>query len=558
MCGIVAIYDKTGRNNTRKAKKMLKSMRHRGPDGIKVYHHGPVTLGITRLAMVNTQAKPTIFGNETNNIFCVFNGEIYNYKKLRADLIEAGHVFETDFDGEVIIHLYEQYGDKFVQYLDGMFAIALYTNERLLLATDSCGIKPLYYTSAPDDLFLFSSELRPILKLYPKHRISQPGLASYLQYRFVAYPFTIFNDIHKFGSREIKTVSRHGIKEKQYTLKISKIKSLRQSFIADLKNYESDEIKIGTFLSGGLDSSIINSSISKSCHAFTIQYPNAPKINETTYASIVAKHNNLMHHIETLPVTKLPSILKKTIVSLEEPLYSTVAPCTYFLASRAKDYVKGVICGDGADEMFIGYNYIRTALNNKNAEIETYKQQISWLSSNNLSKLFYKKPRKIHLIRTKSTPLDAMMEFERTYRLSCYHLFRLDKLTMANSIEGRVPFLSHSVLNYISSKSNTELLTTPAKQDLIKTFKNILPKEITSRKKQPFTAPFIEWQESCLQKDMIRTFKNKKLCSIFNLNSNNLVALLLSKSKDYSDYTALWGVYMLLLWAKYYKKNILL
>lgn len=556
MCGIVAIYDKSGKNNARKVKKMLKTMRHRGPDGMKVYHHGAVSLGITRLAMVTPQAKPTIFSNETTDIFCVFNGEIYNYKKLRDDLIKKGHIFKTDSDGEVIVHLYEQYGKKFVQYLDGMFAIALYTNEQLLLVTDSCGIKPLYYT-AQDNLVLFSSELRPILKLYPKHHISQQGLASYLQYRFVAYPFTIFCDIYKFGPREIKTVSADGIKNEQYKLNAHKNRSLRQNFISDLKNYESDEIEIGTFLSGGLDSSIINSALSKSCHAFTIQYTNAPKINETNYAGIVAKQKKLTHHIETLSASKLPTILKKTAISLEEPLYSTVAPCTYFLAFRAKRYVKGVICGDGADEMFIGYNYIRTALNNKGTELETYKQQISWLTPQNVAKLFYAKPQKMHLIQANSKPLDTIMEFERTYRLSCYHLFRLDKLTMAHSIEGRVPFLSHSILNYISRKSNTELLTTPAKQDLIKAFKNILPKEILSRKKQPFTAPFIEWQESCLQRDMIKTFKNKKLCCLFNINSDNLLALSLSKSKDYSDYTALWGIYMLLLWAKHYNKNIL-
>lgn len=532
-------------------------MRHRGPDGTKIFHHGPVSLGITRLAMVNTSAKQTIFHNETNNIFCVFNGEIYNYKKLRANLIKEGHVFKTNSDGEVIVHLYEQYGKKFVQYLDGMFAIALCDRDQLVISTDFFGIKPLYYTTTPDNLILFSSELRPILGLYPKHRISQQGLASYLQYRFVAYPFTIFNDIYKFGPHEIKMVSCHGIKNERYKLNTNKIRSLKQSFLSCLNNYESDEIEIGTFLSGGLDSSIINSAISKPCHAFTIQYTNAPKINETNYADIVAKHNKLTHHIEPLFATKLPTILKKTIISLEEPLYSTVSPSTYFLAARAKKYVKGVICGDGADEMFIGYNYIRTALNNKGSEIETYKQQISWLSSKNLTQLFYKKPRKIRLIKTKNTPLDDMMEFERTYRLSCYHLFRLDKLTMAHSIEGRVPFLSHCVLKYISSKSNTELLTTPAKQDLITAFKNILPKEIISRKKQPFTAPFIEWQDSCLQTDMIKTFKNKKLCRIFNINSDNLLALLISKSKDYSDYTALWGIYMLLLWAKYYKKNIL-
>ena len=149
------------------------------------------------------------------------------------------------------------------------------------------------------------------------------------------------------------------------------------------------------------------------------------------------------------------------------------------------------------------------------------------------------------------------MDFERNYRLPDYHLFRLDKMTMANSIEGRVPYLSQDIINFVYKLPLNKLYTNPPKQKLVNAFHKILPAEILNRKKQPFTAPFIDWIDGCLHKDILRIFNNKQLCRLFGISHHELLKLINKPSKEYSDYTSIWGVYMLLKWAQKYKKHIL-
>lgn len=556
MCGIAGIFDTTKCDNKRLVKRMLRTMKHRGPDGWAYKHNDFVSLGLTRLSMNSVKTPTRVHANIKNDIFCVFNGEIYNHLDLRKKLglnTVSGKKYN---DADIIIPMYEKYGKDFIRYLDGMFSIAIMDKDRLLLFSDKFGIKPIYYASLSNGKFIFASELRAILNITKKRRISAKGLSSFLQYRFVAHPLTIFEDIFKFGPCQILEITQNGIKKYNYKIICSPTKTLSK-WGKSIANYDSSEVKIGAFLSGGLDSSILCSLFGDKKHVFTIKYDNNQGINETDFAECVAHKNNLIHHIVNANKRIVKMNLDKAIISLEEPLYSTVALSTYLLAKSAKKYVKGIISGDGADEMFIGYNYIRTAMNNVGSELQTYKQQISWLPRDTQKRLFSSKLQNLNLIKTSDNPLQNIVDFERGYRLPDYHLFRLDKMTMANSIEGRVPYLSQDIVNFVYKLPLNKLYTNPPKQKLVNAFHKILPVKILNRKKRPFTAPFIDWIDGCLRKDILRIFNNKQLCRLFDISHHELLKLINKPSKEYSDYTSIWGVYMLLKWAQKYKKHIL-
>lgn len=556
MCGIAGVFDTTKNDNKRLIKRMLRTMKHRGPDGYAYKHHDFVSLGLTRLSMNSVKTPTCVHHNTTNDIFCIFNGEIYNHLDLRKTL-GLNTVPDKNYnDADVIIPMYEKYGKDFVKYLDGMFAIAIVDKDKLLLFSDKFGIKPVYYSILSNGKFVFSSELKAILSITKKHKISTKGVSSFLQYRFVAHPLTIFEGIFKFGPCQILEITPKGVKKHNYKIICSPTKTLSK-WGKSIADYDSSEVKIGAFLSGGLDSSILCSLFGHKKHVFTIKYDTNPGINEIDFAASVAHKNNLIHHIVNAKKNIVKKNLDKTIVALEEPLYSTVALSTYLLAKSAGKYVKGIISGDGADEMFIGYNYIRTAMNNVGSEIQTYKQQISWMPQDTQKRLFNRKLQNLNLIKISDNPLLSIIDFERKYRLPDYHLFRLDKTTMANSVEGRVPYLSQDIINFVYELPSGKLYTNPPKQQLAKTFSNILPLDIINRKKQPFTAPWIDWIDVCLHKDIIRTFNNKSLCDLFDVSQPELLNLINKPLKQYSDYTAIWGLYVLLKWAKTYKKHII-
>ncbi len=556
MCGIAGILDIEPKKSIHRIKSMLRTMRHRGPNGTAHKRLKNATFGLVRLAMTDTCNPATIFEDSEYSLLCTFNGEIYNYEALKQLLPERGAELQTRNDGEIILHLYKLYGKYFVRLLNGMFVIAITDGKSILLYSDYFGIKPLYYTTLPDGTFVFGSELRSVLTHAPKQTLSEQALSSYFQYRFVAHPLTIFSDINKISPHQILEIRDNKIEKYTYAPDIKPSKTLR-NWIKGVHNYESNEVDIGYFLSGGLDSSILSALATKPAHTFTIQYPHTTALDEVNYAKQVAGANGHVHHICQLKDKQVNDIVNKSIVSLEEPLYSTVAPSTYFLAQSAKPFVKGIISGDGADELFIGYHYIRTALNAPHDKIGEYKRQIGWLDDKIAQKIFTKRPDKINLISTKDSPLHTIVAFERNYRLPSYHLFRLDKMTMANSIEGRVPFLSNEVLSFLDGHTTDYLYTENPKEILIKRFKQLLPNDIITRKKQPFPSPFIHWIDTCLYKDILKMFRNYQLCSLMGLDSKQLSLLLLNKNRTYSDYTAIWGVYVLLKWLEHYKRYLI-
>jgi len=562
MCGIAGIYNSIKRNNLKRLSQMLLQMRFRGPDGTEQREIGnSCCLGAVRLAMIDSQSRDIILSNEQNDIFLVFNGEIYNYQELRAHLLQKGHIFKTKGDGEVIIHLYEEYGMSFVRHLNGMFSFALISKNRLILSVDSFGIKPLFFYVGKDNEVIFSSSLISILSITGRHTISQKGLESYLSYRCIIHPYSIFKDIFKLGPGEIVVFNGKTIKKHKYSIYRNKISSdnLKEELFKSVRNAMNSDFPIGFFLSGGLDSSILTALAAKenfkNLEAFTVEYADHPEVNETCYASKMAEMYKIKHNVVSIKDKDIPTLLCKTIIALEEPLFSTVALSTYALAMFSKEKVKGIISGDGSDELFIGYQYIRTALESKNP-IDTYLSQIGWLKDEFKTSLFNFKLKKLNLIKKSRYALRDMLRFEHTYRLPNYHLVRLDKSLMAQSVEGRVPFLTNNVVNYTKQQKLKNIFSKRPKQLLIDEFKDILPECIIDRKKRPFTAPYTNWIDGVLYSEIAQTFSIEKYVKFLHIKGEKLKDLLNKKNKDYFDYTAIWGLFILLKWMELNKKYI--
>ena len=497
----------------------------------------------------NRTPKPVYFFQDTQSgDFCLFYGILYN----KSTIYKLLGTCATLNDAQLVMRLYKKMGSKFIKSLDGSFVIILGTKGKLSLISDYFGTKNLYYSQTSNDYFVFSSSLQSILRYVKKSKISEQALASYLQYRFVAHPLTMFENIYKLSPKQTvqignKTVKRH------YKRDVAPSKSLK-NWAQTVANCCSD--KTGLLLSGGLDSSIL-ASLTKPVKAFTISYETQHSDTDLSCAKLVAAKFNHKHNVVKMKCHDILSALNSAICQLEEPMYSTISASSNFLANKAKKSVSTMITGDGADELFIGYNYIRTALNSKNNEIEEYKKQISWCDKKIYQTLFVKNIQQIDLIKKTNTALDTIMNFEQNYRLPNYHLFRLEKIMAANNIIACTPFLSEQMLNYVSAFTNKTLYTTPPKKHLSQPFVDVLPMDVITRQKQPFPAPFIVWIDTCLRKDIIKTFSNKKLTCKIGINCSHLLNLAYKQDKQYHDYTTIWGFYMLLKWLKQFNKYIL-
>lgn len=453
MCGIAGIINFKGNNVSPKTiEYLLSSQTHRDPSASQTYVNKNIAIGCTRLSMCDTNNKNAVFFNEKKDIILVCNGKIYNYSCIKEYLIKKGHTFLTSNDAEIIPHLYEIYGNNFIQYLDGMFAFCLIdlraSLPKIILGRDVFGIKPLYYYQDSSN-FIFSSEIKPILSIIPKQHLDKKAVASYLKYRFIANPLTPFKSIKKVKPSTFIIINDQKLRSHKYfpsTKYVSSFKCLSDILENSVKYHLNSDVKLGSFLSGGLDSSIITGLMTKfmpSILSYTIQYKNF-SLDETKFANAMSSlHPEIINnYVNVDEKINLSSTINNIVLALEEPLYSTVTVATYLLAQEAKNNISGVLTGDGSDELFMSYQYLKRSYKNTNP-LECYKNNIGWLSERMKNFLFYDKKifNKIKLINKKYDTINTLRKFELSYRLPDYHLLRIDKLTIAHSIEARVPFL---------------------------------------------------------------------------------------------------------------------
>lgn len=548
MCGISGIFDlkKERRANVEIVNKMINKLAHRGPDAIDQYCDGNIALGFSRLSIIDLQGGMQPIFNEDKSIILVCNGEIFNYIELRQDLIEKGHRFISNTDIEVIVHLYEEKGFNFLNDLNGQFALALYDlkKQQLFCARDQCGIAPLFYTIV-NDFFIFGSEIKAILE-HPdvEREVDLVGLDQIFSFPGIISPRTMFKNIRSLENGHYLVVeNKNTMRDVEYwDLVYPEIGQADYSkdenyYIEKLDELITDAVRlrlrsdvpVGLYLSGGLDSSIIaakTKELSPSIQRDTFSIGFKMKdINELKYQKIMHKDINSIHNEKLFLESDIINALPKVIYHSEMPLKETYNTASLALSQMVKEKnIKVILSGEGADELFagyVGYRFDKLRQFNKQQDIvgENVKERIQ----NKLwgeEPFFYEKD--LLSIRKEKRELysEAVNEnFEQVDCLNYYVIkkericnrdiihkrsyvdFKLrmcdhlvsdhgDRMTFANSVEGRYPFLDKNLIEFVRTiPPNLKLKDFQEKYILREMARKYIPNEIIKREKFSFVAP---------------------------------------------------------------------
>lgn len=574
MCGISGIYNYSDKDKfiePHLLHRMTEVLSHRGPDGKGYYVKDNIGLGHSRLAIIDLFTGDQPIFNETKTIVVVFNGEIYNFIALREMLSEKGHRFYTKSDTEVIAHLYEEKGESFVESLRGMFALAIWDqdHEKLILARDRVGIKPLFY-SCNNGTLLFGSEIKSILihSSYKKE-IDFESLHNYLSFMTTTGKKTIFKGINRLLPAEMLVCAPGKIEKKIYwqppqktSIKKISLEYFYEQLLEVTKLHLLSDVPLGAFLSGGLDSSavvaLMHAVAREPIKTFSIGFSGKGYYNELPYAKKIAEYFKTDHH-EFVVTPDLVDALPKIIEYFDEPFAVSSALPTYFLAQLARKEVKVVLTGDGADELMAGYHHRYLGV-----RLSRYFDQLPFLKSLPLEKaigfFLTEKRAKLHkffsalsvskeeryfrylakysedqkgslysgYLRTRTASFDSRNELI-SYYLACGDkdilnrwlyvdmktslpdemLTKVDRMTMAFGLEARVPFLDHALVEYLCSlPSAFKLKNFTPKYILRNVMLHRLPGEIIHRKKHGFEVPVDEWIRGSL-KEYVREFLNE-------------------------------------------------
>jgi len=378
MCGISGIVGFAGIDKD-KVRILIKAMNrklvHRGPDGEGYYADDLVTLGHRRLSIIDLNSGDQPIYNEDRSIVIVFNGEIYNYRELRVDLEAKGHNFATSSDTESIVHAYEEYGLDCLHHLEGMFAFALWDSprQRLFLAVDRLGIKPLVYYQSKGWL-AFASEIPALLECPDiPQRMSHQALVQYFELGYVPGPLTIYRGIHKLLPGHYLLVEDGQTRIERYwhlpehiriVTDFAEAKSrLRELLTVAVRKRLIADVPLGAFLSGGIDSSIIVGlmarQMSEPVKTFSIGFVDQPVLDETTYAKVVAEFNATDHHAFRFTYRDILDVIPDALSGLGEPFADYSFLPTYLVSCETRRHVTVALSGDGGDELFAGYTKYR-------------------------------------------------------------------------------------------------------------------------------------------------------------------------------------------------------
>ena len=553
MCGIAGFIDvQLSRESAeRLIHSMCKVIRHRGPDDQGTWVGDEVALGMRRLSIIDLAGGHQPIFNEDSSVLVVLNGEIYNYGELRKELQQRGHHFSTQGDTETIVHAYEEYGDDCVKHLRGMFTFVLWDRkrQRLLAARDRFGKKPLNYYWDGQRL-VFGSEIKAILEAGIPREINPVALDEYLVYRCVPAPNTLFKGVMKLPAAHILTWENGQISTKCYWElpfaptcqddEVTAIERTRALLTEAVQVRLMSEVPLGTFLSGGIDSSLVvglmSSMMSQPVKTFSIGFEE-DDYSELPYARQVAKHFGTDHH-EFLIRPELVSVLPQLAWAFDEPFADASMLPTYYVSKLAREYVTVVLTGDGGDEIFAGYThyqreysinrippFIRSLLGYGGMLMPTGMRGKKYLS--NLPRdlaarymrsvtLFPDYPRSsiyssayLAYMRDHNPYQRLMNQFSaashlditarmqyvdvRTY-LADDILVKVDKASMFNSLEARAPLLDQYLAEYVSSlPSSIRMRNGVLKYLLKKVAADLLPTEVLMRSKQGFSAPIKYW-----------------------------------------------------------------
>ena len=510
MCGILGTNFNITKN---KFYKSLQTLYHRGPDNLEYKKIDNFLLGHTRLSIIDL-SKEANQPMTIDNFTIIYNGEIYNYREL---ITKYNIKCNTNSDTEALLRLYILKKEKILDELDGMFAFGIYdkTKKSLFLARDSIGEKPLYYLFDKGQI-IFSSSIQAIKSLYNKElTLNKQAIWDYFTYLWIPEPDTIYNQIKVLKPSCYLILKSNYFEIKKFNYNYKKIsnnliQNTKKIVEKSIINRTKSDVKVGAFLSGGLDSSIVTILASKQItdlDVFTIGFkdniePYTGFADETEFAKIVTKNLNVNHHIIKVDENYFKNLLKSYINAIDQPFAVSSALGILAMSKYAKKLgIKVLLSGDGADETFGGYSwYPKLKYNNI---VFTKDKPKGWhyyatesekeLFLNNFSLKNYKPSTRL-LIQNYNDPKD-FINHDKSFYLTNEMMTKLDRMTMKYSIEGRAIFVAPEILKFTDNISYKVLLKRGLKWLLKEAFKDILPKEIVDRKKHGFNAPLKYWFE---------------------------------------------------------------
>ena len=599
MCGIAGIF---GREDEKLVGRMVSRMRHRGPDGEGYYSDKGISMGMCRLSIIDLEGGQQPIYNEEGSICVVLNGELYIFGGFKEKLENKGHRFHTECDTEVLVHLYEEYGYNLVEKLNGMFTFAIWDSNKkeLFLARDRLGIKPLYYTISNKE-FIFASEIKSILECETINReVDTTALANYFSLRYVPAPRTMFEGIRKLKPAHYLVVNKNGIQEQCYwDLKCVPINGhqgyFEEKIIEGLKESVRErliaDVPLGAFLSGGLDSSLIVALMSQltdePIKTFSVGFV-GEEFDERDHASYVADYFGTDHHEIEVKIDRL-DLLPTIVEHFDEPIADPAAIPTYLISEFARKSVKVVLTGEGGDELFGGYERYRSELefnkyfshipdplrkslklfNVVPGKYTTFlSSRVNEIESYSLRSEGYDNPHVLNMatdnnenvksmveqsFRDKPDYLSKMAYFDIKCWLPDELLMKVDKMSMANSLEARVPFLDHRFVEFaFNIPSDYKIRNGTEKFILRRAAKKILPDEILERKKHGFSVPIKMWfRES---RDIIDQYMDKDvLRQVKYLNADKVTQVWDKHKRNKGNYEFfLWKVLNYVMWWEEY------
>lgn len=544
---------------------------HRGPDDNGLMTQAKANYGIgmamRRLSIIDLNSGKQPIYNDNKSVVIVFNGEIYNYKKIQAELIESGIDFKTQSDTEVILQLYLKFGVDAFKKLDGMYAFSIYDSniDKLFIARDFFGEKPLYYHFSNGN-FYWASELKSITNcLKTKPDISKSGLNLYFKLTYIPAPFTIYNNIFKLEANSYITYDLL-----EHSFQVSEISSLKNetsnlSFdnastklndlvLNSIDSRSVSDVPIGTFLSGGVDSSIVSLGLSKlssqKIDTFSIGFEKK-SFDETDKSKLVANHIGSNHHEFIISEKDIESHITDILLNFDEPFADSSALPTYLVSKKTSDFVKVALTGDGGDEVFGGYNkYYMGKLNTtytkfiprfvhnsfksfantllttkddnrgKRFKAKKFVNAIDYSGNNywNIISLGFENEShtlfnsdylindSLAYFKNKLPQPDSLHDFreiDRHISLEGDMLVKVDRTSMLNSLECRAPFLNKALWEFANSLPESYLLKGWSKKHILKeAFKHEFPEGFLDKSKKGFVVPVGDWLRSSLKKEL--------------------------------------------------------
>lgn len=623
MCGIAGIVRFNEHSDSFDKESVglaIKNISKRGPDYQSVYQKDKFCFGHARLSIIETSALSNQpMADVSGRYVITYNGELYNFKSLRKELESLGATFNTQSDTEVLLNAYIYFGINCLQKFNGFFAFAIYDTQDdiLFAARDRMGIKPFYY-QADEKSFAFASELKALHPISKNWNLDYEAMRLYFELTYVPAPLSMISGIKKLipgefvliknGQTEIKkyfeltpqTTCNDDFNAASTKVKEHLTRSVSMRMLAD--------VPLGTFLSGGIDSSVISMLASRqksSLETFSLGFKDLPWFDESKYAQSVANHIGSRHHEIMVSENELCSHLGVMLETIDEPFADSSALAVFALSKETSNHVKVALSGDGADELFAGYNKHRALLrsenwavgniflettspffnlfkssrdgawNNRFRKLQKYTSMLSlplnqrywvlaaWTNEERVNDLLINNNaisnfKKEFLESIEKCELNQLLLADLSLVLPNDMLTKVDRMSMAHGLEVRTPFLDHELVQYVnelpfSYKANLN----QGKLLLRKAFENDLPSVIFSRTKKGFEIPVERWLKNSLQ-DELNAHTNNEFINkqgIFNpIEIDNLKRQLHSKNSAQSA-TTLWSLLVFQSWWKNYFSN---